>query len=84
MSRHEGEAIKINVEAHGGFDKNLFSAYEDVQDNATKNFHFKLKFIKDKMKSLEKFIFFQMQLKVIIVPIFIATYWISGYSNSAK
>ena len=71
----------VNVSPVGAFDKNLVSVHEQVQDKALKNYYAKVKLTKEKKKTLDRCIFFQKQIKVWIIIIFITIYWISGLNN---
>ena len=82
MSSNPEGATKIDT--HGGLDAKLFSVQENVQVNAMKDYYSKIKLTKEKKRSLERLIFFQKKVKVVIVLIFITVYWTSGLNNSAS
>ena len=69
------------VDTHGGLDAKLFSVNENVQVHAMKDYYSKLNLTKKKKKTLNRVIFFQKTVKVIIVLTFVTVYWISGMNN---
>ena len=86
-------STKIHVasaKAKIGFDKNLVSVQEQVQDNALREYYSKVKLeeeklTKEKQKIMDRCVMFSRRIKPVIALIFYVTfYWASGLLNYQK
>ena len=64
-----------------GFDKNLVSVKEQVQDKALKEYYSKVKLTKAKQKVMDRCILFSRKIKPLIAFVFISVCWVSGLLN---
>ena len=64
-----------------GFDKNLVSVLEGVQDKALREYYSKVKLTKKKEKILQRCINFSRRVKPVVAVIFVIVYWVSGLKN---
>ena len=67
-----------------GFDKNLVSVREEVQDKALRDFYSKVKVAKGKRKVMDRCVMFSRRVKPALGFTFIAVYWVSGLINYQK
>ena len=67
-----------------GFDKNLVSVKEQVQDKALREYYSKVKLTKGKQKVMNRCILFSRKIKPFIAIVFITVYWVSGLLNYQK
>ena len=67
-----------------GFDKNLVSVKEEVQDKALRQYYSKVKLTKEKQKVLSRCILFSRKIKPFIALVFVIVYWVSGLLNYQK
>ena len=80
-------STKIHVasaKAMIGFDKNLVSVQEQVQDKALREHYSKVKLTKEKQKSMDRCIMFSRRIQPTIALIFVTCYWVSGLVNYQK
>ena len=64
-----------------GFDKNLVSVQEQVQDKALREYYSKVKLTKEKEKLMKRYMTFSRRVKPVIALLFIIIYWVSGIIN---
>ena len=64
-----------------GFDKNLVSVQEQVQDKALREYYSKVKITKEKEKLMKRYMNFSRRVKPVIALLFIIIYWVSGIIN---
>ena len=67
-----------------GFDKNLVSVQEQVQDKALRDYYSKVKLTKEKQKTMDRCILFSRRIKPFIALVFVSFYWVSGIMNYQK
>ena len=64
-----------------GFDKNLVSVQEQVQDKALREYYSKVKLTKEKEKLMRRYMNFSRRVKPVIALLFVTVYWVSGLVN---
>ena len=69
------------VSARIGFDKNLVSVQEQVQDKALKDYYAKVKLTKEKQILMRRYMNFSRRVKPVVALLFIIIYWVSGLIN---